>query len=80
MPHQSPSELIQTLSELCASDCAAVAAYPARFDCPPSDYLFQPFLEATSPDGPEFVLKPTKADAGPLAWSMEQALSALELE
>jgi hypothetical protein len=68
------------MSELCVSDCATVTRFAARFDCPPSDFMFQPFLEGMTADGPEFVLKPTKADAGPLAWSMEQALSALELE
>lgn len=79
MRHRTPSELIEVISEHCARDAEAVFRRRALFDCPPSDYLFQPFLEGFTPDGPEFVLRPTNVDAGPLAWSMEQALGSLEL-
>lgn len=78
--HQLPTELIQAMSDLCASDCAGVLGRPALFDCPPSDFVFKPFLEGMSPGGPEFVLKPTNADTGPLAWSLEQALLGLGIE
>lgn len=78
--HHLPTELIQAMSDLCASDCAEVLGRAALFDCPPSDFLFQPFLEGMAPGSPEFVLKPTNADTSPLAWSMEQALLGLELE
>lgn len=80
MAHNLPSELIQTMSDLCARDCAQALRRSPLFDCPPSDFLFQPFLEGMDPAGPEFVLKPTNADVSPLAWSMEQALMGLELE
>lgn len=78
--HDSPSELIQTMSELCARDCERALRRRPLFDCPASDFLFRPFLESMSPAGPEFILKPMKADVGPLAWSMEQALWRLGLE
>lgn len=78
--HQVPSELIQTLSDLSARDCEQALRHPRRFDCPPAVFIFQPFLEGMEPGGPEFLLKPMKADTGPLAWSMEQALLGLELE
>lgn len=78
--HGTPSEIIEVISDLCAADCAQALLYTPNFDCPPDAFLFRPFLEGMSPEGPEFILKPTKADAGPLAWSMEQALGALELE
>lgn len=80
MTHRTPSEIIEVISDLCAPDCAQALLYTPNFDCPPDDFLFRPFLEGMSPEGPEFVLKPTKADAGPLAWSMEQALGALQFE
>lgn len=78
--HNLPTELIQAMSDLCARDCAQVLRRPVLFDCPPSDFLFRPFLEGMRPEGPEFVLKPTNADVSPLAWSMEQALLGLGLE
>ena len=78
--HRTPSEIIEVISDLCAPDCAQALLYTPNFDCPPDAFLFRPFLEGFSSEGPELILKPTKADAGPLAWSMEQALGALELE
>lgn len=78
--HRTPSELIQTMSQICAPDCQAALRRPARFDCPQSDFMFRPFLEGMTPEGPEFVLTPTNADVGPLAWSLEQALAAISLD
>ncbi len=77
--HRTPSEMIETITELCARDCAAAVQRSPLFDCPPSDFLFEPFLEGFTPGGPEFILAPTNVDAGPLAWSLEQALGPLEL-
>jgi hypothetical protein len=71
--------MIETMSEQCAHDCATVLEHRPLFDCPPSDFLFRPFLEQVSEESPEFVLRPTNADTGPLAWSIEQALGSLGL-
>lgn len=68
------------MSDLSALDCKEALRRPRRFDCPPAVFIFQPFLEDMQPGAPEFLLKPVKADVGPLAWSMEQALLGLELE
>jgi hypothetical protein len=46
-------------------------------DCPEMEIGFRPFL-LTCPDDPEFLLRPTSSDSGPMASALHSALGLLE--
>lgn len=76
-------ELLGAIADSFAAEREALAEQlsgsgrPVRVlvDCPMADYFFRPWQDAAADDKREFVFAPTQPDTGPIAQSLESALT-----